>query len=77
MRTNRALIDAELASALSATTHEKLAIELAMATERLEQLDIFKSAECSVDVCSVPDAGENALDVLLNVTEKGTHTIST
>jgi len=76
-RTKRELIDAELAPAVSATTHHQLALELALATERLEQLDIFKSAECSVDVCSVPDAGDNALDVVLNVEEKGTHTLST
>lgn len=76
-RTKRALIDAELASAVAATTHENLAVELAMATERLDQLDIFKAAECSVDVCSAPGAPDNALDVVLNVEEKGTHTIST
>ena len=76
-RTKRALIDAELESAMAATTHENLAVELAMATERLDQLDIFKAAECSVDVSSAPDAPDNALDVVLNLEEKGTHTIST
>ena len=44
----RALIDAELAPAMAAATHEQLGLELAMAMERLGQLDIFKSAECSV-----------------------------
>ena len=76
-RTKRALIDAEMAAAMKATTHEQLAVELAMATERLDQLDIFKSAGCSVDITSVPDAPENALDVVLNLEERGTHTIST
>ena len=76
-RTKRALIDAEMAAALAATTHEQLAIELAMATERLDQLDIFKTAECSVDISSAPDAPEHALDVVLNLEERGTHTIST
>ena len=76
-RTKRELIDAELAPAVKATTHEQLALELALAAERLDQLDIFKSAECSVDICSAPGAGDNALDVLLNVEEKGTHTLST
>ncbi|KAJ1492247.1 hypothetical protein T484DRAFT_1742604 [Baffinella frigidus] len=47
-RTKRALVEAELANALAAHTHRDLAIELSMATQRLEELDIFKSAVCEV-----------------------------
>ncbi len=49
-RTKRALIEAELRSAVAAKTHEDLAVELAMATQRLKDLDVFKSAACEVDI---------------------------
>jgi hypothetical protein len=47
-RTKRTLIEAELAKAVAANTHKDLAIELSLAAQRLEELDIFKSALCEV-----------------------------
>jgi hypothetical protein len=76
-RTKRGLIDAELARARASKTHHDLAVELVMAKERLDQLDIFKATECSVDISSAADAGQGAVDVILNVEEQGAHTIST
>jgi hypothetical protein len=62
-RTKRALIEAELRAALAARTHEDLAVELALASHRLKDLDVFKSTSCEVDV--LPDGGPG--DVLISL----------
>jgi hypothetical protein len=64
-RTKRALIEAELRAALAARTHEDLAVELALASHRLKDLDVFKSASCEVDV--LPDGGPGDVLVSLKV----------
>mmetsp|Transcript_11858 Transcript_11858/g.28770 ORF Transcript_11858/g.28770 Transcript_11858/m.28770 type:complete len:453 (-) Transcript_11858:20-1378(-) len=74
-RTKRALVEAELANALAAHTHRDLAIELSMATQRLEELDIFKSAVCEVDL--MPGGKDDAVQIDVRVEEKGLHTLST
>jgi hypothetical protein len=62
-RTKRAVIEAELAKSLTARNHEELAVELALAHQRLSELDVFKKAECEVDVGSTGKVG----DVVVNV----------
>ncbi len=64
-RTKRALIEAELRAALAARTHEDLAVELALASHRLKDLDVFKSASCEVDV--LPEGGPGDVLVSLKV----------
>ena len=64
-RTKRALIETELRSALAARTHEDLAVELALASQRLKDLDVFKSASCEVDV--LPDGNFGDVSVLVQV----------
>lgn len=64
-RTKRALIEAELQAALVAKTHEDLAVELALASQRLKDLDVFKSATCEVDV--VPDGSPGEVNVSVQV----------
>lgn len=64
-RTKRALIEAELQAALAAKTHEDLAVELALAAQRLKDLDVFKSASCEVDVA--PQGSPGDVHVLVQV----------
>ncbi len=64
-RTKRALIEAELRAALAARTHEDLAVELALASHRLTELDVFKSTSCEVDI--LPDGGPGDVLVSLKV----------
>ena len=64
-RTKRALIEAELKAALAAKTHEDLAVELALASQRLKDLDVFKSASCEVDV--VPEGKPGDVNVSVQV----------
>jgi hypothetical protein len=72
-RTKRALIEAELAKALAAHTHRDLAIELSLATTRLEELDIFKSAVFEVRLHGPPSDRR----VLIVGTHAGVHLHST
>jgi hypothetical protein len=62
-RTKRAVIEAELAKALTARNHEELAVELALAHQRLAELDVFKKAECEVDLAPSGKSG----DLIVNV----------
>ncbi|EKX42885.1 hypothetical protein GUITHDRAFT_111251 [Guillardia theta CCMP2712] len=74
-RTKRALIEAELSSSLRSKNHEELAVELALASQRLEDLDIFKKVACEVDID--PEGEKDAVMVSVKLQEKGTHTLST
>jgi hypothetical protein len=62
-RTKRAVIEAELAKALTARNHEELAVELALAHQRLAELDVFKKADCEVDLAPAGKSGDLVVNV--------------
>lgn len=53
----------ELAKALAARNHEDLAVELALAHQRLTELDIFKTADINVDLAPSGKAGDLVVDL--------------